>query len=64
MNGENKKPTEQKIPYKFIVSFEDLRRDMTSNSRIITSSLRIIFSGYIRPETGKTSDWSWVIKSE
>lgn len=64
-NGDKiKKPIEQDISCIFAIPFEELRRDMAFNNRAITSNLRIIFSGYICPYSGKTSGWRWEIKSE
>lgn len=58
-----KKPIVQDISCIFAIPFEELRRDMAFNNRAITSNLRIIFSGYICPYSGKTSGWRWEIKS-
>ena len=55
---------EHQIPFILVIPFEDLRIDMTSNNRPITSNMNIVFSGYFNQDSGKVFSPSWNITTE
>lgn len=54
----------ENMNFKFVVPFENLRKEMAGNNRIFTPSLRIIFNGNIDLVTGEVSSLSWEIRSD
>ncbi len=55
---------EQEIPLNLVIPFEELRSDMASSNRPITSNMNIIFSGYYNQDTGKVYNPSWKITTK
>jgi hypothetical protein len=59
-----KESIEQNIHFNLVIPFDDLRRDMVSNNRQITSDMNIVFSGNLNQETGKVSNPVWKITTK